>query len=101
MANLVVGTGLAAVTDELEAADDLADGEEAEELGENDTAGDNLGCGDIADVVDDGLRGLEEAAGSDRVPHVQVEGLESGNGTVEGSTSAPYSARSRMLGGVL
>jgi hypothetical protein len=75
-----MGSSLAAVADELEAADDLADGEETKELGQNDTAGDELGCGDVADVVDDGLGGLEEAAGSDRVPNVQVEGLETGDG---------------------
>lgn len=79
--NLVVGAGLAAVADELEAADDLANGEEADELSGDDTAGGELGVGDVADVVEDGLGGLEEAAGAEGGPGVLVEGLEGGDGT--------------------
>lgn len=78
----MVGGGLAAVADELEAADDLADGEEADKLREDDAAGGELGGADAADAVEDGLRGLEEAAGAEGVPRVLVEGLEGGDGAV-------------------
>lgn len=78
---LVMRSGLAAVPDELEAADHLANGEEADELGGDDTCGGELGAGDVPDVVDNGLGGLEEAAGAEGGPDVLVEGLEGGDGT--------------------
>lgn len=46
---------LAVVADNLEAADHLADGEEAEALSEDDAAGDELGGADVADGLEDGL----------------------------------------------
>lgn len=49
---LVVGvSGLAVVADQLEAADDLAHGEEAEHLGEQDAAADDLRPRDVPDLA--------------------------------------------------
>lgn len=78
--DLVVAGNLAVVADELEAADNLADGEEAEALGEDDTTGDELGSAEAADLLDDVL-GRDGAALESR-PEVLVGGLESGHGTV-------------------
>jgi hypothetical protein len=83
---LVVRRRLAVVADNLEAADHLADGEEAEALGEDDAAGDELGGADVADGLEDGLGGLEEAAGLDGSPGVLVVGLEGGDGAGWGSS---------------
>lgn len=79
---MVGSGGLAPVADELEAADDLADGEEADELGSDNAACGELGGGDVPDVVDDGLGRLEEGAGAEGGPGVLVEGLEGRDGAV-------------------
>ena len=55
--SLVVRARLAVVADELEAADHLANGEEAEALGEDDTASGELGGVEVAGLLEEGLRG--------------------------------------------
>lgn len=72
--NLVVRS-LAVVADELEAADNLANGEETCQLGEKDTAADNLRCRNVSDLV--GIRGR---AGS--------RGLQQGTGVLDGAEGA-------------
>lgn len=74
----MVAGNLAVVADELEAADNLADGEEAEALGEDDTTGNKLGSAEAADLLDNVL-GRDGAALESR-PEVLVGGLESGHG---------------------
>lgn len=76
----LVVSGLAGVADELEAANHLADGEEAQALSGDDATSDELGGADVADGLEEGLGRLEEAAGADRVEEVLVGGLESGHG---------------------
>lgn len=78
--DLVVGGNLAVVANELEAAGNLADGEEAEALGEDDATGDELGGAQAADLLEDVL-GRDGAALEPR-PEVLVGGLESGHGAV-------------------
>lgn len=68
------------VADQLEPANHLANGEETKALGEDDTAGGELGGTDVADALEDGSGGLEEAAGLDGPPDVLVVALEGGNG---------------------
>lgn len=73
---LVVGD-LAVVADELEAADHLANGEEAETLGRNNAAGSQLRRADTQSALDEGLGGAD-AAGLDGLVEVLVEVLEGG-----------------------
>lgn len=80
---LVVGGGLAVVADELEAANHLSDGEESEALCENDAAGDELSSADVANALDGGAGGLENATGPDGLPDVLVVCLEGGDGTAQ------------------
>lgn len=72
---------LAVVADQLEAANHLADGEEAEALSEDDAAGGQLGVADIPGLLDEGLGRLQDAAVLDRPPQVLVVGLEGSRGT--------------------
>lgn len=75
---LVVG-GLAVVADDLEAADHLTDGEEAQGLGEDDADGGELRGAEVADGVDGGL-GRGDGAGLDGAEDLLVVGLEGGDG---------------------
>lgn len=79
----MVRSALASVADELETSDDLTNGEETEQLGEDNTAGNELGRTDVADVVDDGLGRLEDAASAEGGPDVLVEALEGGEGAAK------------------
>jgi hypothetical protein len=74
----VVRRDLASVTNELESANDLADGEEAQNLGKDDAASGDLSRADIPYLLDDVLGGLDEAPGLDGLEEVLVGGLESG-----------------------
>lgn len=83
----------AVVADQLEAANDLADGEEAKHLGEQDARANDLGGRDIAGLAEGrgrgiggaGGGGLQERAGvlDGAEAAVQVA-LEGGDGAVEG-----------------
>lgn len=100
------------VSDKLESADYLSDGEESEALGEDDTAGGELGVADAGDVAGgllgaaglDGLGyGVGDLAGlSDALPSALVEGLEGGGGAI--NTLVSYGlggcsvSRSRIFG---
>lgn len=89
--SLVVGGSSrrgAVVADQLEAANDLTNGEEAEQLGGQDTASGQLGGGHAASGLDDGGRGLDELGG---VLELLEGALESG---LEGSKRG----RSHLLG---
>lgn len=50
----MVSGGLAVVADHLHAADHLADGEEAEDLGDDDASGRQLGAVDVAGLLQQG-----------------------------------------------
>ena len=61
----MVGTSLAVVANELEAANHLANGEETEALGSDDTASGELGRANVAGALEKALCGLAtERAGS-------------------------------------
>jgi hypothetical protein len=77
---------LAAVPDELEAANHFADGEEAEALGEQDAAGGRLGSCDVAQLL--GVGGLDDAVEEpgrvlELLDQVLVVGLEGLEGAIE------------------
>jgi hypothetical protein len=76
--NLVVGSNLAVVADELEAADHLTNGEESEALGKDNATSNDLGGIDIADLLEQGLWRLEDGSVLHRGPQVLVKGLEGG-----------------------
>lgn len=79
---LVVRFRLAVVTNQLEAADHLADSEEAQQLGEQDAAADELRVRDVPDSAHDGCglgRGAGRGAG---------RGLQQGAGVLEGAQCA-------------
>jgi hypothetical protein len=78
--NLVVRGGLAVVANELHAANHLADGEETDALGEDDTAGGELGGAEVAGLVEEVLGGAEDSAVLDGSPEVLVVGLDGGDG---------------------
>ena len=80
----MVSTSLAVVADDLESANHLSNGEEAEALSEDDSAGEELGTGQIPRLLQNRswlrgrlrrslLGGLEEGAG---VPHLLPYVLE-------------------------
>lgn len=85
---VVGGSALAVVADELEAADHLADGEEADALSQQDAAADELGGRDVAGALDEGaglgggaLGGLQQGAGVlDALDGSLEVGLEGGDG---------------------
>jgi len=87
---VVLGTVLAVVTNDLEAADHLTNGEETKTLGSHNTASNQLGRVDVAELLQHGrgllrsLRGgLRESAGvSNGVQHVLVVALEGLHGTM-------------------
>lgn len=77
----MVAGSLAVVTDELEAAEHLTNSEEAEALGEDNTASNELGSTNVADLLEELLGRREEGAGAERAPKRLVVGLESGDRT--------------------
>lgn len=88
--HLVVGvSGLSVVPNQLEAANDLAHGEEAEQLGEQNSAADELRPREVPDLVDGRGRsgrgaggGLQQALGVlDGVEGAVEVRLEGGEGT--------------------
>jgi len=76
----VVRRSLAVVSDELETANHLSDGEESKTLGEYDTAGNDLSGAEVSCLLQEVLWRLEDAAALDRSPKVLVVRLESSNG---------------------
>lgn len=77
----VVRACFAAVANNLEAADDLANGEEAETFGGHDTTSDELSIADVAGLLGKALRGREKGAVLEGLPQVLVHVLECGDGT--------------------
>lgn len=96
---LVVRTGLAVVADELEAADHLADGEEADALGEDDAAGGELGGAEVAGLGEEVLGRGEDGAVLDGLPEVLVVGLDVGDGAVRGVSDVRLEAVCAQEGG--
>lgn len=78
-----MGFGLAVVADNLEAANHLANGEEAETLGRHDATSNELDGTEVANLLDEVLGRLEDGAVLDRGPEVLVSGLEGSQGTVK------------------
>lgn len=87
---MVLGNVLAVVTNNLEPADHLANGEEAEALGSHDTTSNQLSAVDVSELLQHGrglLRGLggglrESTGVSNGVQDVLVVALESLHGTI-------------------
>lgn len=79
IARLVVGGSLAVIADELEAAKHLTNGEEAEAFSSDNAASDELGVADVAGLLDNALRRLEECAVLERPPQGLVNILEGGH----------------------
>lgn len=79
---LVVSAGLAVVSDNLEAANHLTDGEESDALGSNDTAGNKLSIAEVAGLLEHVLGRLEEGAVLEGSPESLVGVLEGGDGTI-------------------
>jgi hypothetical protein len=76
----VVGAGLAVVSNELESANHLADGEEADALGEDDAASGELGGAKVAGTLDEVHARSDDASVLDGLPQLLVEALESRGG---------------------
>lgn len=81
--DLMVGFGLAVIADNLEAANHLANGEEAETLGGHDTTSNELDGTEVANLLYKVLGRLEDGAVLDRGPEVLVSGLEGSQGTIK------------------
>lgn len=77
---LVVRSSLAVVSDKLESANHLTDGEEAEGLGGDNTGGGDLGGVEISGLVEEVLGGLEDGSALDGLQEVLVVGLEGSDG---------------------
>lgn len=86
----MVRGGLAVVSDNLEAANHLTDGEETEALGGNDTGGGELGVAEVAGLLEDVLGCLEEGASLEGSPEGLVGVLESGHGAASHSMLGAY-----------
>lgn len=78
------------VSDNLEAANHLTDGEETEALGSNDTGGGELGIAEVAGLLEDVLGCLEEGASLEGSPEGLVGVLESGHGAASHSMLGAY-----------
>lgn len=78
------------VSDNLEAANHLTDGEETEALGSNDTGGGELGIAEVAGLLEDVLGCLEEGASLEGSPKGLVGVLESGHGAASHSMLGAY-----------
>lgn len=70
---------LAAIADDLETTNHLADGEEAEALGEDDAAAGEVGGVEAADLLEEVLGHLEVRAALNGAPEILVRGLEGGH----------------------
>ena len=90
----MVRRDLAAVTDELESADNLANGEEAENLSSDDTTSGELGRADIPHLLDGVLGGLNEGAVLDGLDKALVGVLE-GSQVAIGGALAGYPVNMR------
>lgn len=77
----MVGARLAVVSNNLEAANHFSDGEETEALGSDDTAGHKLRVADVAGLLQNVLRSLEQGAVLERLPQVLIDVLKGGDGT--------------------
>lgn len=98
----MVRAGLAAVANELESANHLAHGEEAEALSGDDTTNGELSGADIPGLLDEGLGGLEDGPVPNRVEQVLVVGLEGGDGTEDASlVPCPRTSSASLLGSLL
>lgn len=78
----MVRGGLAVVTDNLETANHLTDGEETQALGGNNTTGNELTVADVTGLLDKVLGSLEESAVLEGFPEGLVGVLEGGDGTM-------------------
>ena len=78
----MVSGSLAAVANQLESANHLANGEEAEALGEDDTTSSDLDTVEIPGLVEEVLGGLKEGPVLDGLQCVLVVGLEGRDGAV-------------------
>lgn len=76
----MVSGSLAAVANQLESANHLANGEEAEALGEDDTTSSDLDTAEIPGLVEEVLGGLKEGPVLDGLQCVLVVGLEGRDG---------------------
>ncbi len=93
---MVSSVRLAVVTNQLEPADHLADGEEAQALGQEHAASHHLCPRQVAGLLGvDGLQevGEEDAGGLQLLPQVLEVGLEGRDGTVEGGQEATRQQR--------
>ena len=79
----MVRGGLSAVANQLESANHLTNGEEAEALSKYDTASSQLTRGQAADLLDEVLRRPEDGAALDGLPQGLVVALEGGDGTTD------------------
>lgn len=70
------------VTDNLETANHLTDGEETQALGGNNTTGNELTVADVTGLLDKVLGSLEESAVLEGFPEGLVGVLEGGDGTM-------------------
>lgn len=84
----MVGAGLAVVSDNLEAANHLTDGEESEAFSGYNTTGDELCVADVAGQLEQVLGSLEQCAILERVPQVLIDVLEGGKGAGNAAVSA-------------
>ena len=102
--HLVMPCRLAAVTDQLESANHLANSEETHALSQDDAAGDHLGSIEIPGLLEEVLRRSHDASVLDGRPQTSVEALEGGHGAGEGISSGQrpdYSRMASSYGGVI
>lgn len=77
----MVRSSLSAVANQLESANHLANGEETQALGEDDSTSNQLARSQAAGLLEKVLGRLEDGAALDGLPQGLVEVLEGGNGT--------------------
>ena len=77
----MVRRGLSAVAHQLESANHLTNGEEAQALSKDNTAGNQLTGSQAADLLDEVLGRPEDGAASDGLPQGLVVALEGGERT--------------------
>lgn len=91
----MVRSSLSAVANQLESANHLANGEETQALGEDDTTRNQLARSQATGLLEKVLGRLEDGAALDGLPQGLVEVLEGGNGTTGRMVSV---TRSSMYG---
>lgn len=89
------------VANQLESADHLANGEEAEALGSDDSASDELGSAEISGLAEEVLGGLDDGSVLDGLQQVLVGGLEGGDGAIRYLVSRELLRHVRQRGGIL